>query len=220
VTAGLAAAIPLALGAAVSPTVLIANLLVLSSVERSRARGLAFAVGAFVVLIGIGALSLTVLHAASQNRGKGTSFFGWVDVFFALLLAGFAVHGMLSAPKPKPANDRSSRLAHAPTYDYLIFGVVTMATNVTTIMLFIPAMNDIAAADAGFTAKAATALAVLLITTIVVWVPLALDLAAPHTAGRVLGGLSRFLSVHQRVVGIVVAFAFATYLTVKGVREL
>jgi threonine/homoserine/homoserine lactone efflux protein len=203
----------------VSPTVLIANLLVLSSPTRSRARGLAFAAGAFAVLIVIGTLALTVLHTAAQRGGTDSAFFGWVDLFFAAVLVVIAVRSLL-ARAPKPAKDRSSRLADAPTYDYLAFGVVMMLTNVTTLMLYIPAMNDIAASDASITAKAATAVLVLFITTIVVWVPLGLDLVAPHTAGRMLGGLSRFLADHQRVVGIVVALAFAAYLGLKGLCEL
>jgi threonine/homoserine/homoserine lactone efflux protein len=216
---GLGAALPLAFGAAISPTVLIANLLVLSSPQKSRIRGLAFAAGGFVVLIGIGVLALTVLHTAAENRGKDAALFAWIDIAFAVLLALVGLRSLLLPPK-KPSSDRAGKLANAPTYDYFVFGVVMMLTNVTTLMLFIPAMKDVAVADASFTAKAGTSVVVVLITSVVVWVPLVLDLAAPHTAGRVLGGLNRFLSVHQRMVGIVVAFGFAVYLAVKGFREL
>jgi threonine/homoserine/homoserine lactone efflux protein len=219
-TGGLGAAIPLALGAAISPTVLIANLLVLSSPQKPRARGLAFAAGCFVVLLVIGVLALTVLHAAADNRGKDAPLFGWIDIGFALLLALVGLRSLVRPPKTKSESDRAGRLANAPTYDYLVFGVVMMLTNVTTLMLFIPAMKDIAVADASITAKAGVAVIVFLVTSLVVWVPLVLDLAAPHTAGRVLGGLNRFLSLHQRSVGIVVAFGFAVYLAAKGLREL
>jgi threonine/homoserine/homoserine lactone efflux protein len=219
-TGGLAAALPLALGAAVSPTVLIANLLVLSSPQKARIRGSAFAIGGFAVLTVVGVLALTVLHTAAENRGKDAALFAWVDIVFAALLALVGLRSLLRPPKPEPPSDRASKLAHAPTYDYLAFGVVIMLTNVTTLMLFIPAMKDIAVADGAAAAKVGMAVLVILITTLVIWVPLGLDLVAPHTAGRVLGRLNRFLSEHQRTVGIAVAFGFAVYLAVKGVREL
>jgi hypothetical protein len=215
---GLAAALPLALGAAVSPTVLIANLLVLSSPTKPRVRGFAFAVGGFAVLIVIGGLALTVWHTAVQNRGATSPLFAWVDIAFAVLLASVGLRSVLTRPKPRA--ERHGRLAHAPTWDYVVFGVGMMLTNVTTLMLFIPAMKDIAVATGSVGAKAGMAVLVLLLTTLVVWVPLALDVVAPHTAGRVLGGLNRFLSTHQRIVGIVVAFAFAAYLAIKGLRAL
>jgi hypothetical protein len=217
-TGGLAAALPLALGAAVSPTVLIANLLVLSSPTKPRARGGAFAAGSFAVLIVIGGFALTVWHTAVQSRGADSVLFAWVDIAFAVLLALVGLRSLVTRPKPRP--DRPGRLEHAPTIEFAVFGVGVMLTNVTTLMLFIPAMKDIAVAPEGLAAKAGAAVIVLLITTIVVWVPLVLDLVAPHTAGRVLDGLNRFLSVHQRMVGIVVAFAFAGYLAVKGLRGL
>jgi threonine/homoserine/homoserine lactone efflux protein len=219
-TSGLAAALPLSMGAAVSPTVLIANLLVLSSAQKSRVRGLAFAAGGFAVLVVIAVLALTVLHTAADNRGKDAALFAWIDIVFAALLALVGLRALLRPPKNEPKADRAGKLANAATYDYVVFGAAMMLTNVTTLMLFIPAMKDVAVADASFTAKAGATILVLLLTTLVVWVPLVLDLAAPHTAGRVLGGLNRFLSVHQRTVGIVVAFGFAVYLAVKGLREL
>lgn len=201
-----------------SPTVLIANLLVLSSPSKPRMRGLAFAVGGFAVLIVIGGLALTVWHTAVQNRGATSPLFAWVDIAFAVLLGLVGLRSLLTSPKPHP--DRHRRLDHAPTWDYLVFGVGVMLTNVTTLMLFIPAMKDIAVAPDATATKAGMAVLVLLITTLVVWVPLALDVAAPNTAGRVLGGLNRFLSAHQRTVGMVVAFAFAAYLAIKGLRAL
>lgn len=215
---GLAAALPLALGAAVSPTVLVANLLVLSSPTKPRVRGLAFAVGALAVLVAIGLLALTVWHTAVQRRGAGSTLFAWVDVVFAVLLALVGLRSMLTTPKPRPTHQ--DRLEHAPTRNFLILGVGVMLTNVTTLMLYIPAMKDISVASAGDAAKAAVAVLVLLITSLVVWVPLVLDLVAPRTADRVLSRLNRFLARHQRTLGIAVAFAFAGYLAVKGARGL
>jgi threonine/homoserine/homoserine lactone efflux protein len=210
--------LPLALGAAVSPTVLIANLLVLGMPDRPRARGAAFAAGALLDLAVVGFVAYFLLHTAATNRGSSSAFFDWVDVVFGVLLLAAGVHALVAAPKPPTG--RQERLQQAPSRDFFVFGLVVMATNFTTLMLFIPAMKDVAVAPVDRADKVVVVAVVFLITSVVVWLPLALDLAAPGAAGRVLGALNRFLAEHQRAVTVVAAFGFGLYLGVKGLRGL
>lgn len=207
--------LPLALGAAISPTVLVAELLVLSQPERPRAKAAAFVAGGFTVLVVAAALTMTVLHRSGTKPNSPAM--AWLDLFFAAVLLGVAVRWIVHPPArdKKPKTHRQGGVV-----TYAVLGVVIMLTNVTTLVLFMPAMRDIAIADSPFDAKATATVVVFVITTIVLWLPLLLSLLAPHTADRVLQPLNRFLATHTRLVTVVVSLGFAVFLGFKGLTRL
>ena len=81
-------------------------------------------------------------------------------------------------------------------------------------------VKDVAHASVPGTTQAAALAVVVVITTVTLWVPLLLTVLAPGTAGRVLGGLNRFLTEHQRWVSVVICFGFAIVLGRKGFSQL
>jgi len=207
--------LPFAFGAAISPTVLVAELLVLSQPERPRAKAAAFVAGGFTVLVVAAVLTMTVLQRAGAK--PDTPAMAWVDLFFAAVLLGVAVRWIVHPPArdEKPKAHRQGGLA-----TFAALGVVIMLTNVTTLVLFMPAMRDIAIADSPFDSKATATAVVFVITTTVLWLPLLLSVMAPHTADRVLQPVNRFLATHTRLVTIVVSLGFAVFLGFKGLSRL
>ena len=95
-----------------------------------------------------------------------------------------------------------------------------MLTNFSTLVLFVPAMKDVAVADVGTGAKAVTVVLVLAIVSVFAWAPVVLDLVAPKAAGRVLNSLNAFMTKHQQAVTVTVCFVFAVVLIAKGARAL
>jgi len=75
-------------------------------------------------------------------------------------------------------------------------------------------------ASVGFGAKAAVVLLVLAVASVLAWGPVAMDLAAPTAAGRVLSPLNQFMIRHERAVTVTVCFVFTVVLIAKGARAL
>jgi hypothetical protein len=211
--------LPLAIGAAVSPTTLVVVLLILGGRVHPRARGAAFVAGFVAVLAVLTAVSLTVLARSVTHRAGDDSLYAWIDLGFGALLVALGVRALLRTPKPKPPRvDSTDPGAHLVRF--FGFGVGLMLTNFSTIVLYIPAMKDVAIASVGFGTKAAVVAIVLAFAASPAWVPVLLDSVAPTSAGRVLGRLNDFLARHQKAVSVTVCFVFAAYLVVKGVRAL
>lgn len=205
--------LPLALGAAVSPTVLAVNLIVLGSPRRPRSRGAGFALGGAVVIAVLSIVALAGLLPTTTSSGASTTGAA-VDLVCAVVLVLLAIRALR---RPAPA---ARQPADGPWLGYVGLGAAVMATNFTTIVLYVPAMKDIARADVPGTTQAAAVVVTMAITTVTLWVPLVLTLLAPGVAGRVLGGLDGFLTAHQRAVTVVICFGFAVLLAVKGIARL
>ena len=171
------------------------------------------------VLAVLTAVSLTLLRHSVTNRGSSSSFYAWVDLGFGVLLALLGFRALVHTPKPKPPRVESTD-PRAHLGRFFGIGVAMMLTNFSTIVLYVPAMKDVAIASVGFAAKAATVAIVLAFAAAPAWVPVVWDTVAPTTAGRALGGLNSFLARHQKTVSVTVCFVFAVYLVVKGAAAL
>jgi len=95
-------------------------------------------------------------------------------------------------------------------------GAALMVGNVTSIILYIPAMKEIAKSDVSDSAKAVTTIIVMLITALPVLLPLAVRLAAPRSSQRWLASLNEFISKHHHSLIVGVEVVFGIYLLAKG----
>jgi hypothetical protein len=211
--------LPLAVGAAISPTALVVVLFVLGGRSHPRARAAALTAGFVTVLAALAAVSLLFLRRSVTSQGGGSSLYAWIDVGFGVLLVVLGVRALVRHPAPKapptgPAND-AAHLAR-----FFGIGFALMLTNFSTIVLCIPAMKDVAIADVGTGTKAAAVVLVLAFAAAPVWVPVLLYTVAPRFASRALGVLIGALGRHQQAVSVTVCFVFAVYLLVKGGRAL
>jgi len=212
----LARVLPLALGAAVSPTVLAVLLLLLGSENRPRARGAAFAAGAMAMLAAITAALLPILHALDTRHGAQRAAWDWTDIGLGVLLVLIGLRAVTRRGEPAPPKPpHESGLATDAA-----LGAGMMLANLSTLVLYVAALKEIALAGTGTGGKAALLLVLYAVTTMLIWVPLLIDTAVPRTADRVLGSMNRWLRDHRRAVGAAVCFAFGAYLIVKGVRGL
>lgn len=211
--------LPLVLGAAVSPTVLIVNLLVLCSPQHARARSAAYTVGATLALCGLGVVALLVMHPASSSKGAHNPVLAWLDLVAGCLLLAFGLRAFLTRktpPRPREMKAESGRALGR----YFGLGVVMMATNVTSLVLFVPAVKEVVVADVPAWDKVIVAVVGVGIITFVAWAPLAASVLFRDRADEVLGRLNSFVGKHQKVIAGAVGFAFGVYLAVKGLREI
>lgn len=199
--------VPLAAGAAISPTTLALQLFVLSRKTAPLARAWAIAAGYALVL----AIEMVIAFAfAASGPGNSTSKpEAWLKLGCAAGLAFLGVVALFRKPKPRTPRPDSGRPALGR---YVAIGVVLMATNVTTVALYLPAMHHVGVSEVGPLGRALAAAVVLAITlTPAVAPPLAMAFAGDQ--GRTaLDRLSDFCSRHSQAIDVSVCFGFAIFL--------
>jgi hypothetical protein len=207
--------VPLALGAAISPTTLALQLFVLSRKTAPLARAWAIAAGYALVLAVEMAIAFT--FAASTGSGSQSKPEAWLKLACAVGLAVLGVRALRRPPrqrKPEPEGG-APKLGR-----YFAIGVALMATNVTTAALYLPAMHDVGDADASTVGVAIAAVVVIAITLIpAVLPPLAVTLLGDR-ARTALEALSAFCARHSRAINASVCFGFAVFLAAVSLPVL
>ncbi len=227
----LARTIPLGFGAAVSPVLLVFVVLLLSSTDRPRARAAAFAAGATAVLVALAVVILrTVHHVTAANKGTGTQG-GAVDFALGILLAAFAVGKIVEylrrrsssvANTPAPGGDAdppAPKRARGGVAAAALEGVALMATNLTTLALYVAALKDVAVSSVATAGRVVTVAVLTAITMIPVLVPCGIAVALPRASDRLLGALNRFVTRNRDLIMAAFFGAFGIYLIVKGLHH-
>jgi hypothetical protein len=207
--------IPLALGAAVSPVLLFGAVAAMTG-ERPLARGAAFALGAALPLVGLTAVALILGRALSLPEASN-AVKGAIDIGFGVLLVALGVRALLRAPQPTAKARRQDDL---PPRRLIGLGAGLMASNVTTIALYLPAMKLIGESGVATADKAVVVAAVFLITLAFVLVPLGVVAVAPNAAGRALSATGAWLSAHRRRLTIVISRGLGSYLVLHGLARV
>jgi hypothetical protein len=223
VSALLLSVLPLAVGAAISPTLLALQLLVLTGSTKPVARAWALAAGSALVLALFALLGLTLLNHLHPAEHHHRSLRGAVIMFIAAgLLAALAIRTLRH--RPLPADEHTSRTAGrletAPTYWFVGVGAVGMVLNFSTLILFLPALHEITRSTATLAARTVVFAVLFVVTLAPVLAPVSLVAVLGDRAAPALAATHTFVTRHSRQIGIAIELVFATYLTVRGFGEL
>ena len=215
----LAHVVPLALGAAVSPAVLTVGVLILCSTRRPVARGTLFALGSITVVVVLTLLGLTVLDRFATHHPSATqrAVTDGVDVTIGLVLLALALRTALRPRDPTAHVQAKQPTDHGGLATAFALGIVMMVTNVSTIVLYIPAMRDIGRADVSEADKVLAVLVVLVIVSLPATLPLLLRVVAPGPSQRALTRLDATITRHRRTIVCIVEVVFGAYLVLKGI---
>jgi Sap, sulfolipid-1-addressing protein len=208
--------IPLAVGAAISPAVLTLQLITLSRKTAPLARGWAIAAGYVAVL---GAETVIAFAFAASTGGSGTpsTTAAAVKLGAAVALALLGIRTLKAPPK----QDKGEPESQSPRLGrYLLLGAALMVTNVTTTVLFLPAMHDVGVSDVGVAGRAIAVVLALAIAAIpAVGPPLAVTLLGDR-AHAVLRALNGFTTRHRRGINAGICFGFAAFLAAVSLPTL
>ena len=219
----LVAVLPLALGAAVSPTLLAVQLLVLTGTTHRLARAWALTFGAAIVLGTFSILCVTALQRVRPHHGDHKSA---TDAAVLLvsggLLALLALRSLVRRPtvgEQQPSRI-AGRLDTASTGWFVGVGALGMVVNFSTLLLVLPAMHEITHSSTGTATEVAVFAIVYVIVLLPVLVPVLLVAVLGSGADRMLDATHTWVGAHSRTIGVVIEVVFAVYLVVKGVRAL
>ncbi len=219
----LASVLPLAVGAAISPTLLALQLLVLTGETRPLARAWALSGGAALVLAVFSILGVTVLNHLHPGRHGHPSLRDAVILFIAAGLLTFLALRSLHE-RPTPAEQQTSRTAgrlqHAPTSWFVGVGALGMLVNFSTLILFLPALHEITRSSVDAEGRAVAFAVLFVVTLLPVLAPVAVVSLLGERAQPALRATHTFVSDHARRIGMVIEVVFAVYLTLKGISEL
>lgn len=213
----LASVLPLAIGAAISPTILAAQLLMLSSKSQPIKKSAVALLGSGLILIIYTAIPLVIGATSSGTSHPGTVD-GIVKLVFAVILLALGIKAAAnSGAKSKEQKKPTQGPSLVRSFE---FGAVMMAINFTTMALYFPAIHEVAASSVSSSDKFIAILVLFLITMIPAYGPLLATLAFGDHARRVLAKLNDFLTTHQQGVKVAICFLFAAYLGVSGLKIL
>ena len=213
--------LPLALGAAISPTVLAIGLLILCSPKRPVARGAAFATGVLIIIAGLSVVGLRFSHAANA-RAHPDDIARVVDLVAGLLLLLLALSTavrMVRADRSATADPSSAAEDDGRRQGLVsagLIGAAMMLTNLSSIILYLPAMHEIARSRVDAADKAIAVLVVAAITSLPATLPLAVRVAAPGPSQRWLSTLHTWVAAHSRQIALVIEVVLGVWLIFKA----
>jgi hypothetical protein len=218
----LAIVVPLALGAAISPTLFALEVLILSGRRHPVARAWALAGGAAAILIAFSVLGLTLLrnlHSGHHNHSPADAS---IELAAGVLLVSLAARTLYSSKTAAEShNDRAKgRLADTPSILFVGVGALGMLVNFSSLLLFLPALHEISRSSVSPADKATAWLVLVVITLLPVLIPVTLVVILGHRASPLLDRLNAFVANHSRQITITIEVLFAVVLIWKGIAEL
>lgn len=207
--------LPLAFGAAVSPTVLALQLVTLSRKTAPIPRAWALAAGCASVLAGFSVLALLIAKSTGGS-GSPSQAGAVVKLVAAVLLVAIGVRQLRKPPQPP----RPEHAGSHPLRQAFVLGAGLMLTNFSSIVLFFPAMHEIGISDVALDGKVLAFVLLYAVTLLpAVGPPLAVTLLGSR-ATPLLERLNRFFTDHRRGIGTGLCFAFAVLLATAGLHAL
>lgn len=219
----LALVIPLAVGAAVSPTLLTLELLILSAKQSPVVRAWSFVLGASFILFVYTALGLTVLSRVSIGDDSGESIpTAAGKLVIGLILLGLGLRQLIRRPtSAEKTNSRwKDRIATARPRAFLVVGMLGMLSNFSTLVLFLPALHDISRAHVSLSGKVLALGLLLLITLSTLLAPVLAITLLGGRARPVLDRMNQFTSRNQRKINAGIALFFGVWLCYGGLAGL
>jgi len=207
--------LPLAFGAAVSPTVLTVIVLLLAG-SRSRRGAVGFALGTLGVSVAIGLAFLFVFNRALQAHHDHTGHrSAVVDVVLGLVLLGLAVREVVAKPKAKEPKAKRERGIGGG----FALGAAVMVANFSSLVLYLAALKEIVRADVATVSELVVTAVFIAIMLLPVEIPLLLTVVAPDSSQRILSGIGASVKRHSRTITIIVLVVFGAYLVGKGIAR-
>ncbi len=219
----LAKVLPLALGAAVSPTVLALELLIFSAPRRPVARGASYVAGTMLVLSGLTVVGLMVTNHGTGFGSSADPVTRAIDGTLGFVLLVLALHTSLRAittdrdrADDVGATAHSDRSASLPAA--FLLGIVMMLSNFSTILLYLPAMRAVTASSVPRSDQLVAVVVAFVITALPILSPLVVRLVAPGPSGRWFDSLHQVVVRYQTQLTVGIEVIFGVYLLGKAIR--
>lgn len=208
--------LPLLLGAAISPVATTGMITVLAtSTTKTRTRGFIYLIGTTIPLLVLGIPGI-FLFSKIDIMPKNNIITSWIDLLAGIVLLGLAVHLILK-PKQKTTRPVKDDIKHTEGFGKIVgLGIALMITNFSTLVLFVPAIKDIADSSLESAEKLLLLLISIIITLLMIVTPLVIYLLLPKKSESILKSLKLFINRHMREITLSLLIVFGVYLLIRG----
>ena len=213
--------LPLALGAAASPMLFAATVLILAGRSRTHAHTLAFLAGVASPFIVLGLIVTLIVGPTFSLPRLRLPLSPTIESGFGAFLLLLALASLLAPDKLRPAAETTRDPAEEPGRLGIRFyglGLTSLVLNPTAIALFVLAAAHIGQAAVGTLGKTSAFFLVIAVALAPIEVPLILDLAAPAYTQRVLKPIGQWARAHSRLIGAIVMALLGAYLLFLGLK--
>jgi hypothetical protein len=210
--------LPLALGAAVSPVVLIGTILILTLSDRPKLSGVAFYIGAIILLLIVIVAGIVVGGGITADRHPSV-ISAYLDLALGILLILLGIRRIVKKVTG-PDKDKFIQKSKSGVSDfikYMFLGIGIFVINFKSTILVFAASKDIGLSSAGFADKLAVIIILTVITLLVVEIPLVIYFTMPESSEKLLGALNIWMQKNSRYLVAAVLFFFGIYLMVRGI---
>ena len=213
--------LPLALGAGVSPLLLLGQLAQLIGPEAPRVqlrRSGAYLLGTTLVVLIWSWIGGWIATRLPQQLGGADPVAAVVQLMLGLALACVSLRILSRSETDSPgaaALSGSSGLTAA-----LLQGLTLMAINLTSLVMFLPASQDIGRSGLPLPVRLAAWLVLDLLTLAPIWLPPVLVILSGKGGRRQLQLLGHWVQAHRRAIDAAVAAGFSVVLLGRGLLAL
>lgn len=234
--------LPLALGAAISPVLLLGQLAQLcrsGSLAQGLHRSGAYLLGALLVVLGWGEAGGWIASRLPPRLAEGPDpMAAVVQLLLGLVLASLALRillfsrgdhsrelikeGWLGSADAQLLGNPPGRAPRArdDLLPPLLQGLGLMAVNLSSLLLFLSAAQDVARSAVPAGVKLLACLVLDGFTLLPVWLPPALLLLSGQRGRRQLDRLGNWVDVHRHALEAAVTAAFGAFLIWRGLGDL
>jgi hypothetical protein len=215
VLAALGLIVPLGLAGAVSPVMLTEQTMLVAGTDGRRA-GTRYAAGAVLTLLVIASAAAIFGRAISLPSKPHLS--ATVDLILgaALLLVATLIRRSHRRADRAPAPTAGEHAPHG-TRAAFPFGVVSMATNFTTLALVVPAAKDVATASVGILTRAILVLILVGLASAPAWIPVVM---ARGVGLRALAAVGLLIARHGRTLTFAALVVAGLFFLGRGIERL
>lgn len=203
---------PYILGAMVSPVLLAATVMLLAQPKKPLQKTAFFLLGGLATASVVGGIVFFAAHARGQGAKPSFSDSA-IHIVVGLVLLVLAARIWRKKKKPTKATNKKVHYSR----DFIL-GMVLMATNFTSLIMFLPAGLELQRATLD---TRVTGVALLVVaTTVAIWLPLLLVAIMGKHGRKLLAAMSRFMDKYgQQVSGGMIGI-IALYVLYKGISGL
>ena len=206
----LAAAIPLALLATLSPTS-VAVIIWYLGLESPRRLVVAYLVGAFLITALVAVAVLLLLHGTQTVPHHHPTPSATIDIVLGVALLGTAVALARHTPKPKE-NEKEKERRHDPKGAFVL-GVLMW----TPSLAYLAALKLVSDANAGTASTLVASLVIIACVLLVIEVPIALYFFHPERTQVKLKAFNEWLHRHGRAILTWGLTAGGVFMIVHGI---
>lgn len=215
----LLAVLPLAIGAAISPTISALVVAMLTAHPDERRRAYAFWLGAALsMVVWVAIVSSFVFDIVESATADVRSYSRIVNLVIGVLLIVVGVIRIVHKPNPDRHHKINFQaLGNGSLKGQVLFGAIMQGRDVTSVLLFCAAQKQIDSADIPLWQKLVITAIVIFITTASIWLVILVPRSAFTRLDNAVAPTQSWVLRHARAIEIVAALGFGVYLVASSV---